>query len=472
MTVRTRFAPSPTGDLHVGGARTALFCYLFARRQGGEFILRIEDTDRERSTQSSIDSILEAMDWLALEYDGDAIYQTDRMDRYRQVIDQLLEAGKAYRCYCTKQELDELREKQMAAGLKPRYDGRYRDFTGDPPPDIDPVIRFKNPLTGVVTFEDMVRGPISVANEELDDLVIARSDGTPTYNFTVVVDDMDMQISHVIRGDDHINNTPRQINIYHALDAAVPVFAHLPMILGDDGARLSKRHGAVSVLRYRADGFLPEALLNYLVRLGWSHGDQEIFSRQEMLDLFDLGSVNRAPSSFSTDKLLWLNQHYLSETDIGEVVSALRPLLDELQIDTQDGPPVEDAVALLRERARTVVELAEQMRFLYEDFESFDPGAAKKQLRGVAEAPLKLTHAKLQALEAWSATEIDAALKAVAEELDVGMGKVGQPLRVAVTGRGAAPSNDLTLALLGKERTLDRIQQALDFIERRMQNSN
>ena len=269
MTVRTRFAPSPTGDLHVGGARTALFCYLFARRQGGEFILRIEDTDRERSTQSSIDSILEAMDWLALEYDGDAIYQTDRMDRYRQVIDQLLEEGKAYRCYCTKQELDDLREKQMAAGLKPRYDGRYRDFTGDPPPDIDPVIRFKNPLTDVVTFDDMVRGPISVANEELDDLVIARSDGTPTYNFTVVVDDMDMKISHVIRGDDHINNTPRQINIYDALGAAVPVFAHLPMILGDDGARLSKRHGAVSVLQYRADGFLPEALLNYLVRLGY-----------------------------------------------------------------------------------------------------------------------------------------------------------------------------------------------------------
>lgn len=472
MTIRTRFAPSPTGDLHVGGARTALFCYLFARRQGGEFILRIEDTDRERSTQSSIDSILRAMDWLALEYDGDPVYQSDRMDRYREVIDQLLQEGKAYRCYCTKEELDALREKQMAAGIKPRYDGRYRDFSGDPPPGVEPVIRFKNPLIGPVIFEDMVRGPISVANEELDDLIIARSDGSPTYNFSVVIDDMDMEISHVIRGDDHINNTPRQINIYRALGADVPVFAHLPMILGDDGARLSKRHGAVSVLQYRTDGFLPDALLNYLVRLGWSHGDQEIFSRQEMVDLFDLTDVNRAPSSFSTDKLLWLNQHYLNETDASEVAAAMEPIIEKLQIDTQGGPAVEDAVGLLRERAKTVVELAEQMRFLYEDFESFDPGAAKKQLRGVAEAPLKLTYEKLMALEVWSAEAIDAALQAVAQELEVGMGKVGQPLRVAATGRGAAPSNDLTLALLGKDKTLDRIQRALAFIEQRMQSSN
>lgn len=471
MTIRTRFAPSPTGDLHVGGARTALFCYLFARRQGGEFILRIEDTDRERSTQSSIDSILEAMDWLALEYDGEAVYQTDRKDRYQELIQQLLANGKAYRCYCTREELDELREQQMAEGKKPRYDGRYRDFTGEPPAGVEPVIRFKNPLTGPVVFDDVVRGTISVANEELDDLIIARSDGSPTYNFTVVVDDMDMQITHVIRGDDHINNTPRQINIYQALDAPVPVFGHLPMILGDDGARLSKRHGAAGVLQYRKDGFLPGALLNYLVRLGWSHGDQEIFSREEMLASFDLKDVNRAPSSFSTDKLLWLNQHYLTAADPQEIARLVSPQLANLNIDTAGGPPIADSVELLRERARTLVELAEQMRFLYEDFESYDPGAAKKQLRGVADAPLKLTFDKLQALDEWTAQTIDAALQSVAAELEVGMGKVGQPLRVAVTGRGAAPSNDVTLAALGRDKTLERIQRARAYIQTRMANS-
>ncbi|MEM8685318.1 MAG: glutamate--tRNA ligase, partial [Pseudomonadota bacterium] len=314
MTVRTRFAPSPTGVLHIGGVRTALFCYLYARRHGGEFILRIEDTDRERSTQASVDAILEGMNWLGLDHDEGPYFQMQRFDRYRQVLDEWLESGHAYYCYCTREELDAMREQQRAAGLKPRYDGRWRDKS-ERREGVDPVIRFRNPIEGQVVFNDAVRGMVAVDNDELDDLIIARSDGTPTYNFTVIVDDADMAISHVIRGDDHLSNTPRQINMFTALGAEPPSYAHVPMILGADGSRLSKRHGAVNVIDYREKGFLPEALLNYLVRLGWSHGDQEIFSMDEMIALFDLKDVNAAASTFNPEKLEWLNQHYIQHAN-------------------------------------------------------------------------------------------------------------------------------------------------------------
>ena len=320
-SVRTRFAPSPTGYLHIGGVRTALFCWLYARHHGGQFILRIEDTDRERSTQESVDAILQGMEWMGLSPDEGPFYQTDRMARYQEVLDQLLDQGLAYKCYCTQAELDQVREDQRAKNIKPSYNRKCRAAEHPEREGIAPVIRFRNPLEGSVIFEDLVRGKVNISNDELDDLVIARGDGMPTYNFAVVVDDIDMEITHVIRGDDHVNNTPRQVNIFKALNAPLPIFAHLPMIVGQDGQRLSKRHGAVSVLEYRDQGFLPEAMRNYLLRLGWSHGDQEIFSTQEMIDLFDLAEVNRAASAFDVDKLKWLNQHYIKEADSARSVS-------------------------------------------------------------------------------------------------------------------------------------------------------
>jgi len=465
--IRTRFAPSPTGYLHVGGARTALFCYLFARHHGGEFILRIEDTDRERSTEASVAAILDGMRWLGLDYDQGPYFQGERFDRYRAVIQSLLDSGHAYRCYCSREELDAMRERQMTAGLKPRYDGRYRDFSGQPPAGIEPVIRFKNPLLGVVAWNDLVKGPIEFDNEELDDLIIQRSDGTPTYNLTVVVDDLDMGITHVVRGDDHVNNTPRQINIYQALGHQPPEFAHLPMILGDDGARLSKRHGAVSVMQYRDDGFLPQALLNYLVRLGWSHGDQELFSRDQMKDLFDLKDVNRAASAFNTDKLLWLNHQYIQDLPATVVAEQLHWHFEQRQLDLNNGPVLPQVVELLRERTRTLVEMTEQAEFLYRDFAQYEEKAAAKQLKAAAETPLVTLRAALVGLEDWSAPQIQGCIASVVEQLGIGFGRLGQPLRVAVTGRAAAPANDAVLALLGKPRTLERIDRALAFIAER-----
>lgn len=467
MSLRTRFAPSPTGYLHVGGARTALFSWLQARRFGGQFVLRIEDTDRERSTPESVQAIVDGMRWLGLDYDEGPFYQTERFDRYREVINQLLKTGHAYRCYTSQAELDALREKQMAAGEKPRYDGRYRDFTGEPPAGVDPVIRFRNPQGGSVVFEDCVRGRIEVSNDELDDLVIARSDGTPTYNLTVVIDDIDMGITEVIRGDDHINNTPRQINIYKALGAEPPTFGHVPMILGDDGARLSKRHGAVSVLWYRDNGYLPEALLNYLVRLGWSHGDQELFTVDEMKTLFDVRDVNKAPSSFNTSKLNWINQQYLAKADAERLGGLLRARLQDNGVDLADGPDPSVAADLLRERCETLVQMADQARFLYEEFADYDANAAKKQLRPVAAEGMRALRAALDGLGTWNAEAIQQTIEATAEALGVGMGKIGQPLRVAVTGVGAAPSNDQTLAALGKTKTLARIDRALAFMAER-----
>ncbi|WP_028110738.1 glutamate--tRNA ligase [Ferrimonas futtsuensis] len=464
MTVKTRFAPSPTGYLHVGGARTALYSWLYARNMGGEFVLRIEDTDLERSTQEAIDAIMEGMQWLGLNWEEGPYYQTQRFDRYNQLIDQLIEEGKAYKCYCTRERLDELRETQMANGEKPRYDGTCRDGADQDAPF---VIRFRNPVEGTVVFEDHVRGRIEIANDELDDLIIRRTDGSPTYNFCVVVDDWDMGISHVVRGEDHINNTPRQINIYKALGAPVPEFAHVSMILGDDGAKLSKRHGAVSVMQYRDDGYLPEALLNYLVRLGWSHGDQEIFTRQEMIDLFSLDAINKSASAFNTEKLLWLNQHYMKSMDPAYVAEHLQWHMQDQQINLENGPALEQLITVMAERCQTLKELAASSRYFYEDFEEFDATAAKKHLRPVAQQPLELVKAKLEALEEWSAEAIHQAIQDTASELELGMGKVGMPLRVAVTGAGQSPGLDQTLLLIGRTRSVARITKAVEFVANR-----
>lgn len=471
MTVVTRFAPSPTGYLHVGGARTALYSWLHAQKHNGEFILRIEDTDRERSTDEAVQAILDGMDWLGLAHTQGPFYQTKRFDRYKEVIEQLLSEGKAYRCYCSKERLDELREQQMANKQKPRYDGTCRHLTADEQDTSKPhVIRFKNPESGEVKWQDAVKGEIVIRNEELDDLIIARTDGTPTYNFTVVVDDWDMKITTVIRGDDHVNNTPRQINIFKALGAEVPEYAHVPMILGDDGKKLSKRHGAVSVMQYRDDGYLPQAVLNYLVRLGWSHGDQEVFSIDELKQLFDIHAINRAASAFNTEKLNWLNQHYMKSLPVAEVKQALQWHLEEQKLDVCNGPAIEELIPVFAERIQTLKEMVAQIRYFYEDFDEFDTNAAKKHLRPVAEEPLRLVQQKLAALDNWQADAIQKAINDTAAELEVGMGKVGMPLRVAVTGAGQSPNLDITLLWIGKDRVLHRIEKALGFIAERAAN--
>lgn len=461
MTVVTRFAPSPTGHLHIGGARTALFSWLHARRMGGRFILRIEDTDRERSTDEYVEAILEGMAWLGLEHDEGPYYQTRRFDRYGEVIARMLAEGSAYHCYCSRERLEALRAGQMAAKEKPRYDGLCRDRHDAPPEGVSPVVRFRNPLDGQVVFEDLVRGSIAFANAELDDLIIARSDGTPTYNFTVVVDDADMGVTHVIRGDDHINNTPRQINLLQALGVTPPAYAHVPMILGADGQRLSKRHGAVSVLQYRDEGYLPEALLNYLVRLGWSHGDQEVFSRPEMIALFDLRAVHRAPSTFNPDKLLWLNQHYLKTADPAYVAGHLRPHLTRLGVDPDTGPDLAGVVCALRERSKTLVEMAEGARFFFADPVAYDEKAVAKHLGEEGRGALTAAAAALTDLAEWTTEAIHGVIEAVASAGGWKMGQVAQPLRVAVSGTAVSPPIDQTLQLLGQDKSLARIQAAL-----------
>jgi len=450
----------------VGGARTALFCYLQARRDGGVFILRIEDTDLERSTPESVQAILDGMEWLGLDYDEGPYYQTQRFDRYAEVVQQLLHEGKAYHCYCSKERIEALREEQMKQGLKPRYDGHCRDGA-DAVPGVKPVVRFRNPREGDVAWDDLVRGRISISNAELDDLVIARPDGSPTYNFTVVVDDVDMAVSLVILVDDHINNTPRQINIYRALGADLPDFAHVPMILGSDGARLSKRHGAVGVMQYRDDGYLPQALLNYLVRLGWSFGDQEIFSREEMIAHFDIGDVNRKAAAFDTDKLDWLNQHYMRSLPPVEVAQHLVWHFEQAGLDPEHGPPLEDLVAVQADRVKTLKEMTEQSRVFYEDLGDYDEGSAKKHLRPVAEEPLRAVGNRLADLAQWEPDRLNEAVRISAEELEIGLGKIAQPLRVALTGTGVSPSIDKTLWLIGRDRSLERISRALAYIMNR-----
>jgi glutamyl-tRNA synthetase len=465
MTITTRFAPSPTGYLHIGGARTALFSWLYARKHGGDFILRIEDTDLERSTQESVNAILEGMTWLGLEYDKGPFYQTHHFDRYKEVIQQLLAQGDAYYCCCTKEELEAVRNEQMAHKEKPRYNGKCRDkgYKGDDGRDY--VVRFKNPLDGVVTINDLVKGEIVVANKELDDLVIARTDGSPTYNLTVVVDDMDMKVTHVIRGDDHINNTPRQMNILKALGADLPLYAHLPMILGSDGARLSKRHGAVSVMQFRDDGYLPEALLNYLVRLGWSHGDQEVFSVDEMVEYFELENVNVSASTFNTKKLLWLNHQYIMNSDPAHVARHLSWHIGQLGIDPSEGPALVEVVKVQRERSQTLVDMARASAFFYRDFDEYEEKAVKKNFTAEAEEVLAALHQRFAEIEDWQGEALHQVIVDLAEAKALGMGKVAQPLRVAVTGTAVSPAIDVTLALLGKDKTLSRIQKAIAAIK-------
>ncbi len=445
--------------LHIGGVRTALFSWLQARRLGGQFILRIEDTDRERSTDEAVRVILEGMAWLGLSADQGPFYQTARFDRYKEVIAQLLASGKAYRCYCTKEELEQLRAEQMARKEKPRYDGRWRDRT-DVRPGVDPVIRFKNPLDGEVVVHDLVHGDVVFQNKELDDLIIARGDGTPTYNFCVVVDDMDMGVTHVIRGDDHLNNTPRQINMFAALGAKIPVFAHVPMILGPDGAKLSKRHGAVSVLQYEEDGYLPDALLNYLVRLGWSHGDQEIFTREEMIAAFDIADVNKAASAFNPEKLLWLNQQHLMRAESSSIVRYFRPHLARLGIECVDDAYLIKLIIAQRERVKTLKEMAENSRYFFGDVVAIDEKARAKHLTDEAKALLVELKDRLSALSEWTASAVHGALESLAQERGVGLGRIAQPLRVAVTGGTISPPIDQTLEILGKERVLGRLAAA------------
>jgi glutamyl-tRNA synthetase len=465
MTVRTRFAPSPTGYLHIGGVRTALFSWLYARQQRGQFILRIEDTDQERSSEAAVQAILEGMTWCGLHHDEGPFFQMQRMARYQEVIQQLLADNKAYYCYRSKEELEQLRNEQMAKGEKPRYDGYWRDRQDTPPEEIQPVVRFKNPLSGEVVFHDLIKGSIRVSNQELDDLIIARADGTPTYNFTVVVDDWDMGITHVIRGDDHVNNTPRQINILQALGAPVPQYAHLPMILGHDGQRLSKRHGAVSVMNYRDEGYLPEALLNYLARLGWSHGDQEIFSLEELIALFDLKQVNVAPSKFNPEKLLWLNQHYLKTLPPENIIPHLQWHFDQLHIDTTQGPALAELIKAQAERAKTLKEMAENSRYFYQDI-THDPQSMEKHVKADSKPVLQALHDALAHLSdaQWQVTTIHQQIERVATEQGLKMGKVAQPLRVAITGGTVSPSIDLTAWLIGKARCLQRLMTAIRII--------
>ncbi len=464
MTCRTRFAPSPTGFLHIGGARTALYCYLEARRRGGQFILRVEDTDRERSTDAALQAILDGMAWLELEHDEGPFYQTLRMDRYRQVAEDLLRAGKAYYAYETKEEIEAMREQAMAEGRKPRYNGYYRERNEPLRDDPNRVIRLKNPTSGTVVFQDKVKGRIEWSNEELDDLVLIRSDGFPTYNFAVVVDDLDMRITDVIRGDDHVNNTPRQINIYDALGATVPAFAHLPMILGPDGTKLSKRHGAVSVMQYRDDGFLPHAVLNYLVRLGWSHGDQEIFSRAELIELFRIEDVNQSASRFDLAKLSWLNQHYLKNEDPETLAPHFEWHLREAGYDLDSGPRPADVIVALRDRVQNFKDMAERAHVWYTPLTAYDDAAVNKHLTSAAMAPLTGMRERLAVLDAWHPEHINAALGETAAALGIGLGKIAQPLRVAITGTQVSPSIEHTVYLAGRDQALRRIDAALERI--------
>ncbi len=467
MTVCTRFAPSPTGYLHIGGVRTALYSWLHARRLKGRFVLRIEDTDLERSTPEATAAILEGMEWLGLHWDAGPFYQTQRMDRYREVLAQMLAVGSAYYCYCSKEELEAMREEQRARKEKPRYDGRCRT-RHEPRPGVQPVVRFRSPDRGETVVEDLIHGTVRFQNAELDDLIIARADGTPTYNFCVVVDDWDMGITHVIRGDDHLNNTPRQMQILQALGATPPVYAHVPMILGPDKQKLSKRHGAVSVLEYREEGYLPEALLNFLLRLGWAHGDQEVFSIAEMIDLFRIEEVHRAASAFNPEKLLWLNAQHIQALTAAELAERLRPYLLREGIDAaclQAGPDLEAVVLALRERAKTLVEMARGALFFYRAPTEAVTADRDKHLRGRAEL-LQKAAALLGELPSWDATSLHDALQSLAAAESEGkLGKIAQPLRVAVAGCAVSPPLDQTLAILGREESLARLRRALAWTE-------
>ncbi len=469
MIVRTRFAPSPTGFLHIGGARTALFSWAFAKKHGGQFILRIEDTDVARSTPEAVQAILDGMHWLGLDYDEGPFYQMQRMDRYKQVIQTMLDAGSAYYCYSSKDELDALREQQMANKQKPRYDGKWRPEANKVlpaiPQDVKPAIRFKNPQEGVVVWDDLVKGRIEIANAELDDLIIARADGTPTYNFCVVVDDSDMGITQVIRGDDHVNNTPRQINMLMALaeiDSAikVPQYAHLSMILGSDGQKLSKRHGAVSVMQYDDDGYLPEAVLNYLARLGWSHGDDEVFSMQQFAEWFDLDHITPSAAQFNTEKLNWINAHYIKQADNAYLVTDIGKRLSKLNITIGAQGNLSAVIDLYKERINTLNELASSIAYFYQK-PVFDVAASEKHLTADIK-PVLATLVSLLAPIDWQAEIIHQAINEVVTQYQLKFPKVAMPLRVALTGIAQSPSIDQVMALLGKDEVLARINFAIN----------
>lgn len=465
MKIRTRFAPSPTGYLHLGGARTALFAWAYARHFGGDFILRIEDTDRERSTKEACDAIMESMAWLGLEYDEGPIYQTDRFPRYFEVADALRKAGQAYYCNCSKERLEELRAGQMERGEKPRYDGACREKNLPKEENGKQVVRFKTPLSGSVSWIDGVRGEITFNNNELDDLIMIRSDGTPTYNFCVVVDDIDMNITHVIRGEDHVNNTPRQIHLYLALEKLVPSFSHVPSILGSDGKKLSKRHGALSVMEYRHLGFMPEALMNYLVRLGWSFKDEEIFSKEDIIQKFTIESVSRSPAAFNLEKLLWLNQHYLKTLPIERVAEEFQWHLDQSTLDVSKGPDLNAILKIMVERVKTLTEMLDSIRYFYLPITQYDPAGLEKVLKegkDSVKAVLLKVQENLSQCE-WEISAIHQVLTDTSVALGVGMGKIGMPLRLALTGGLQSPSIDVTSYWLGRTVCLERIEEFCKF---------
>ena len=461
--VITRFAPSPTGYLHVGGARTALFNWLFARHHGGKFILRIEDTDQVRSTEASIKAILDAMEWLELEWDEGPFYQTQRIEVYREYLKKLVDTGHAYYCDCTPEELEERRKAAMADGRKPKYDGRCRERGLGPGPNR--VIRFRSPDGGATVLNDLIKGPIFFENTELDDLVIERSDGLPTYNFAVVIDDVTMNITHVIRGDDHVNNTPRQILMYQALGVPLPHFGHVPMILGEDRARLSKRHGATSVMSYKEMGYLPEALVNYLVRLGWSHGDQEVFSREELVRYFSFENVGKSASVFNSEKLLWLNAHYIKEKAPRDLEPLVKPFLAASHYPEKPEEFLAKAIHTLQPRVHTLQEMADGMKFYMVDKVDYDPAAAKKFLTPAMREPFLRLMDELEGLEVFSHESLETTFqRVIVEELGLKLGKVAQPVRVALTGVTVSPGLFEIIDVLGKETVLERLKQALDFM--------
>lgn len=466
--IKTRFAPSPTGFLHVGGARTALFSWVYARKNSGKFLLRIEDTDLERSTQDAVQVILDGMEWLGLNSDAPPNYQTNSLIRYQKIIDKLLKCGKAYRCYCSRNRLDKLRETQTINKEKPRYDGHCRNLPANKDTSTKPyVIRFKNPKYGIVTWNDAIKGEINIANNELDDLIIQRSDGSPTYNFCAVIDDIDMEITHVVRGDDHVNNTPRQINLYHALNADLPIFAHVPMILGDNGKKLSKRDGAMNLMQYREDGYLPHALINYLIRLGWSHGDQEIFSMEQILKYFELSDINSSASIFNKEKLNWLNQYYISNLPSTEVSKHLKYHFMQEKININNGPKLEEIISVMAGKVKTLKELVKKSSYFYRDFNTFDEKAASKYL--VKENFFILHEVKNKCKDlkesVWRSEDLlHNFLKNIASELNLNMGKIGMPVRVAITGSNQSPDIGITLKLLGRNKVMTRLQSAIAFI--------
>lgn len=464
--ITTRFAPSPTGNLHIGGARTALYSWLLSQHHSGHFILRIEDTDLDRSTQESVDAIIESMNWLGLHHDNPEIYyQTKRLDIYQNIIQKLLDEGKAYKCFCTQEELLIMKEEQKQNNQKPKYNGLWRD-RNDYPTDKPYVIRFKNPTSGSVLWNDLIKGQIEISNDELDDLIIQRSNGMPTYNLTVAVDDWMMNVSHVVRGDDHVSNTPRQINILHALGATIPEYAHLPMILGSDGERLSKRHGAVGVMEFRNLGFLPEAIINYLARLGWSHGDQEIFSMDELKTLFNLNSCNSSPASFDLQKLLWFNQVYLKSMNPEDIAKHLQWHLKQQNLDISNGVSIEKVIKLQSNRVKTLKEMVEVSRYFYENFDEYDHTSATLHLNNQSKHILEYSLDKFKSVESenWNSDYISSLLKNITKELNIKFPELAMPLRVAITGTVNSPSIDQTISLISKEVVLNRILKAIHYI--------